>query len=466
MAGTTRTVRVRFDGSARGLEVAAKRGEHAVDSFRRNAEKKVAPEVGSAFLDVFATIPAQLKGAAILAAITIGASMAPALASAIISGVLLAVGGGVLAAGIIGAAKDPKVVRAWQKFGKQAGAVFHKFAQPFIKPLVRAAETFGKALKRAEPTILAIGRVMAPAVDKLAPALAGIAERSMPGFLKAAEASIPFLEALLDPRLGDSISGFFENVAKGAPQALAFFQKFMGFIRDILPKLGSFLTWLSDMGAKMEAFWRSPEFTKLREALDSFAEHTLAGIRKGWDYIGKAIDENADKWREIRDNVAEFIAFAGPGFEKLVTFIGTSAATGIVILSNLALWISRILEGLTKIDDLYRKLTGEDTAHMYTRQYGSGGEWGAGNLPGFAGGGYGSGLVMTGEKGRELVDLGPGGRVYSHSDTEKMLASGGDPMVIENHIHVGDEVVRVVRTEISETNRRTKRRVLAGAGAR
>jgi hypothetical protein len=40
------------------------------------------------------------------------------------------------------------------------------------------------------------------------------------------------------------------------------------------------------------------------------------------------------------------------------------------------------------------------------------------------------------------------------------------PQVIENHIHIGDEVTRVVRTEVRESNRALKRSVLAGAGAR
>jgi hypothetical protein len=80
---------------------------------------------------------------------------------------------------------------------------------------------------------------------------------------------------------------------------------------------------------------------------------------------------------------------------------------------------------------------------------------------GYASGGYGRGLVMTGEKGRELVDLGDGGRVYNHSDTEKML--GGGDTIAQIFIEIGGEVVRVVEERISENNRAIKRSVLAGA---
>lgn len=43
---------------------------------------------------------------------------------------------------------------------------------------------------------------------------------------------------------------------------------------------------------------------------------------------------------------------------------------------------------------------------------------------GRAHGGLGSGVVMAGERGPELVDLGAGGRVYNNGDTRKMLAEG------------------------------------------
>lgn len=463
MPSATRTVKVRFDGTATDLVAAGKEGERAIRSFRREAERRISPDVNNMFADVFASIPTQLKGAAIAAAVALGASMAPALASTIISGVLLVMGGGALAAGIIAAAKNPKVISAWKKVGKQAAAVWHKFAQPFVGPLTRAAKVFGDALKRAEPTIMKIAKVMAPAVDRLAPALAGIAERAMPGFLAAAEAGIPFLEALLDPRLGDALTGFFTNIAAGAPNALAFFEKFMGFVRDILPKLGGFLSWLSDLGVKMDAFWKSPEFTGLRDALKSFASDTLAGVKVAIEFIGTALKDNAAKWKEAKDNVAAFIEFAGPGFGKLMIFIGAAAATGIQILSYLALWISKVLEALTKLDaflDKMEKRTGfgkmgnVDVGKLFTTGL-------LQQLFGYAGGGYGRGLVMTGEKGRELVDLGSGGRVYNHSDTEKIMAVG--ETVINNIIEIGGEVVRVVKTVVSENNRAVKRSVLAGA---
>lgn len=45
-----------------------------------------------------------------------------------------------------------------------------------------------------------------------------------------------------------------------------------------------------------------------------------------------------------------------------------------------------------------------------------------------------------------------------------LAVEASNPLVIENHIEIGGEVVRVVRTEISSSNKATRTRILAGAG--
>lgn len=49
---------------------------------------------------------------------------------------------------------------------------------------------------------------------------------------------------------------------------------------------------------------------------------------------------------------------------------------------------------------------------------------------------------------------------------QQSLGLGAGGLVIENHIEIGGEVVRVVRSEISQANRQLRRRVLAGTGSR
>lgn len=77
------------------------------------------------------------------------------------------------------------------------------------------------------------------------------------------------------------------------------------------------------------------------------------------------------------------------------------------------------------------------------------------------------------ETGPELLTVGKrqylmmgaqGGQV---TPGDKMRAPGaGQPLIVENHIHIGSEVVRVVRTEIADDKREARRTLLAGAGAR
>jgi hypothetical protein len=71
---------------------------------------------------------------------------------------------------------------------------------------------------------------------------------------------------------------------------------------------------------------------------------------------------------------------------------------------------------------------------------------------------------LLGERRREIVEMGQNGgaRVISGEQTPAELAGGGgQPMIVENHIEIGGEVVRVVRTEINTSNRNLKRKVSA-----
>lgn len=78
----------------------------------------------------------------------------------------------------------------------------------------------------------------------------------------------------------------------------------------------------------------------------------------------------------------------------------------------------------------------------------------------------------VGEGGPELVTFGTNARVHSAEESRAMVAASlamkGDgaaaPIIVENHIEIGGEVVRVVRTEIRENDKALKRRVTAGVG--
>lgn len=83
------------------------------------------------------------------------------------------------------------------------------------------------------------------------------------------------------------------------------------------------------------------------------------------------------------------------------------------------------------------------------------------NIPHLARGGLGTGLIMAGERGRELIDLGAaGGRVMSNADTENALGSGGSvinvTVYVQGSVVTERELVGVLTQEL-----RTKGVVLA-----
>jgi hypothetical protein len=78
------------------------------------------------------------------------------------------------------------------------------------------------------------------------------------------------------------------------------------------------------------------------------------------------------------------------------------------------------------------------------------------NLPTFHRGG-----VVPGPFGREVPILARAGEVVQ---TAAQAASGPD--ILEAHIHIGDEVVRVVRVELKKVDRAKHRLAVAGMGNR
>jgi len=463
MASATRTIRVRFDGNAKGLIAAAAQAGIAVEGFEKQVKKSAVAStavIGGGLIDALGSLPSVLKGAAIVAAVGVGAVMAPALASAIISGTLLAVGGGALAAGIVGAAKSPQVVNAWKKFGRQATVVFDRFSKPFIKPLERAASTFGRALARAEPTINRIGQTMAPIIDKLAPAFASMAEKALPGILAAVQASVPLFDVLADnlPGIGTSIAGFFDKIAQGMPAAQVFFDRFLGWVENLLPKLGGFLTWLSDLGTKMDAFTKGPEFTGLVTALTNLKDNVLAGVKKGFDDIRISVGDNSETWKTLAGDIEKVVGLLGPVFGQGVH----NTLTGISFMITA---FAKLYEAVRKVAIIIKELfSGSDKLPS------TGGQE-FGRIPGRARGGPVGAhrSYLVGEKGEpEVLTMGArSGYITPLSDagTAESHAMGGSSF--EVHVYLGDTELRdMVKVEVNECNRRTRRAVLAGSGAR
>jgi len=216
------------------------------------------------------------------------AAAAPLAGAALVAGILLALGGGVLAVGIMSAVKDPKVSKAFGGLKERAGKAFANFGEPFKAPLIRAADTFGDTIERIAPSFKRMGETMAPIIDKLAPAFATMLEKAMPGIEKAVAASVPLFEKLAEhaPAIGEAVSKFFEKVAEAGPKAADLLGKVLQFATWALPKLGAVLSFLVGFYSKGLAAWQA----------------IFRAIGAGWDFVktkaGQAKDWIVTKWNE------------------------------------------------------------------------------------------------------------------------------------------------------------------------
>jgi phage-related protein len=202
-----------------------------VAKFADDTEKSVkeaADSLDRGGKDMVGSIAGRMKslGSAVMpvlgaVAVAGGAALGAGIGAAAVAAIPLALGGGVLAAGIMAAAKDPKVAKAFEPLKAHGAAVMKRFAEPFKGPLIRAAGTFNVALSKATPFLVEMGKAVAPLIDKLAPALADMALKALPGIVSGVKASIPMISAFVSvlPTVGHWISVFVAGIVALLPYA-------------------------------------------------------------------------------------------------------------------------------------------------------------------------------------------------------------------------------------------------------
>lgn len=293
----------------------SKLGEGVAKTFTNESGKLISEGFGESVKSVL-TSPAVLGIGAGLAAILI-----PAIGAALSAGVMLGLGGGVLAAGVMAAVKAPGVQAAFDTFKTKASDAFNSFGKAFQGPVARAMQTFGDMVDRLSPAFNRIGAAAAPIIDKLAPALAGMAERAMPGIEYAMNNMGPVFDALASilPQLGDDIGRFFATISDQGPGAIAFikdFGKFLGKTLEIAGDSIAALTWVygkmrgvddsakdagKSVGKMGEDFSKGAQKTKtLAETVEDLTQKMLAAaggtlsLRAATRAYEGAIDKLAD----------------------------------------------------------------------------------------------------------------------------------------------------------------------------
>lgn len=177
--------------------------------------------------------------------VTVGLATAFAvpLGAAINTAILLAVGGGSLAAGIAAAAQSARVQDAFSGTFKRMFDQFVAASGPLADPLVRAAFAFGDAFDAMLPGIQAGMQKLSTEVYFLSDGLTGFFQNIGPGFAAAFEAAMPVLRELSAslPELGQGLSNFFAGMAAGGPGAVAFFSDLISLSSTLLTIWGGMI---------------------------------------------------------------------------------------------------------------------------------------------------------------------------------------------------------------------------------
>lgn len=402
-------------------------GERAGDNFRTGLSGRLMSSlagIGSSFLNGIGKIGSALPGviggaiekmppmgSAIATVLITGlvASFAPALGAAIAASLTLALGGGVLAAGIMAALRDPKVKAAFEGFVAEAKSAFEKFGEPFREPLIRAGKTFSQLLKDIQPQIRKLGETIAPVIDVLAPALADFLKAVLPGIQKAVEASVPLFETLAEnlPLLGKAVSDLFEKVSSNGPAMTLFFQDFLYVLVGITETVGDLIGWLSGLylSARETTAAMTHDFTVFARAALRAIDHVVQATWKAMSIINPAAKAALGGAKREYD---KFVKDANRKLDDLDKSVTVSVRFRIVgqAAASAAIRTAEILHSMG---------------------------YAAGGIVGAATGGLHGGLRMVGEHGPELMELPPGTRMNSNPDTERLLSGGGQsqPLVVQ-----------------------------------
>ncbi|MDG4788090.1 hypothetical protein O7626_19450 [Micromonospora sp. WMMD1102] len=364
----------------------------------------------------FSGLPPQVQGVLAAVGATMAATMAAAFGAALAAGVLLAVGGGVLAVGIKQAIKDPRVAAAWSTFGDRAKEALTGFAEPFKGPLIRAADTFGDAIERWGPGLKEIGAMIAPVIDKLAPALTKFGDNMMPGLKEAVEQSVPLFETLAEylPEIGVAMSSFLSSIASGGEGANTVLTHMLMFIE----------------GAIIAAGWLIGSLASLYQwIVDTFSSlgNTTATV---WNSIKNGAT-SAGRW--VVDKFTAMVDFIR-GLPSRISRAASGMWNGIRESFRSALnWI------IGRWNSLELQLPSVSFMGATV----GGGSVGTPNIPFLARGGTATaaGLAIVGEEGPELVHLGRGATVQPLSNagggflgTLRLILEWPDGRVIKDQL--------------------------------
>lgn len=339
-----------------------------------------------------------LKAGVITLATTV---LAPAIGAATTAGVLLALGGGVIGAGVFAAIKgDPALQSSFKFLFDVAKGEALRFGKNFVEPVQHFADGLADVFNQLRPMIEQIGHDLGPVADQLGKGVIGFLQNAMPGILRAIDASTPLIQVLADnlPGIGDELGKFFDHIKNGAPEAAVFFDDLLHAIRLTIRFLGNFIEGLTEMYmvARNIVVGIVQLFIWLANQILNAAE-----IAFGWiPGFGPKLYKAKEAVRNFSNDVNNYLKRVPNQKTITVRFqiVGLAAANAAIRVANI----------------LGNKATG--------------------GIIGAASGGIRNGLTWVGENGPELLDAAPGSHVHSNSDSRRMASEAGGsggPLIVQ-----------------------------------
>lgn len=279
--------------------------------------------------DTLKGLPSQLKGAAIVSAVGIGAVMAPMVGAAIAGAVVGGIGLGGIAGGIAAAASDNRVRTAASQLGHSLVADLKNLGSPFVAPLL--AE-FGELQEIGTEFTSDLRRGLAglaPLIKPLVEGLRGMFRNLGPGLAQTFKTAQPVIRALAHelPNVGDAISDMLESISGKSREStlgmIGLMRATEGLIRAtgfLVGQLEYEFSWLVNLGteldkldSKMESLgifkpnlgfgfaYLTDQSTAMTEALneanDATGDYntTVVGLEGSMYDVANATDEAHDK---------------------------------------------------------------------------------------------------------------------------------------------------------------------------
>jgi len=438
MASGEKNVVIKFKGETSDLDRAARKARRAVEKVNEGILKSVgdtANEIPSLLSTISESLPPQ--GTAIAIAITAGLAVALSsiIATALSSAVLLAVGGGVLGLGIWAAFNDPLVTKAFDSFKKKASKLFDDFGKLFAGPLARAFKLFGQVLDEIRPSVMAMGKAIAPLIDKLAPALAQFLRNMLPGIQKAVEASVPLWNTLADklPLIGTAIGKFFDLISQNGDDTNQFVSDLITFIAGLIISLGYVISKLTAMYSAFRSF-----FKDVGRAMTTFALAVM-------DYFGMILNAAARAFGwipgigpKLKNAQREFADFRGKVNAELAK------------IHNRDIYVNVFSNVWSAIHDITKALQSIGAVSVGGKNIGRRALGG----PVMAGRSY-----LVGENGPEVLTMGSNGYV-----TPNHALGAAGMGVLELTIDLGKGITERVSIDLREHDRQLKRTAAARGG--